>query len=142
MIKGSKSDVIDKGNWTDTECPVCGKNFIPTPQWAYKTPVGVDANTKAVCSYGCLMRAKREREELFRQRTEERKRENKRRGDPFCNGGIYKRRVICLDTGVIYESVVQAAKDTGCSTSGITEVCKGRREITKKHRFKYYEGET
>lgn len=63
-----KGELLDNGRFEERGCPVCGKNFIPTHQWVYKTPVGLDPNAKAVCSYTCMMRAKRERTELMEKK--------------------------------------------------------------------------
>lgn len=143
-----KGELLDNGRFEERGCPVCGKNFIPTHQWVYKTPIGLDPNAKAVCSYTCLVKAKRERTELMEKRAGERRKkrasERREEGEQKVDRrgcGAFRRRVICLDTGIIYESVAKAAIETGCSTSGITDVCQGKRERTKKHRFKYYEGE-
>lgn len=149
MSRGKyKGELLDNGRFEERGCPVCGKNFIPTHQWVYKTPVGVDPKEKAVCSYTCMLRARRERTELMKKRAGERRKnrteERREETKPSCDrrgSGVFKRRVVCLDTGVIYESVAKAAIETGCSTAGITEVCRGRREKTKKHRFKYYSEE-
>lgn len=43
-------------HFVDTECPICGKNFIPAPMHVYN-----DGN-KAVCSYHCHLEAFRRRE--------------------------------------------------------------------------------
>jgi hypothetical protein len=49
------------------------------------------------------------------------------------------KKVICLNTGIIYESTWEASKMTGCSQSKISEVCNNVHKETKKHIFRYYE---
>lgn len=47
--------------------------------------------------------------------------------------------VICLDTGKIYPSTSEAARDTGSDPSNIKKVCDGKYKTTNKLRWKYYE---
>lgn len=35
------------------------------------------------------------------------------------------KRVLCIETGVVYETMNDAAKDTGCNASKISAVCHG-----------------
>ena len=47
--------------------------------------------------------------------------------------------VICLDSGKLYRSVSEAAKDTGCKTTSICRCCKGKQAQTKGFRWAYVE---
>lgn len=48
-----------------------------------------------------------------------------------------KQRVICLDTGIVYESGKQAAEKLGLKRSKISNVCHGKRKSTGGLRFKF-----
>ena len=48
------------------------------------------------------------------------------------------RSVICIDTGKIYPSIAEAAKDTNSDPSNIKKVCDGKYKTTNKLRWKYY----
>ncbi len=50
------------------------------------------------------------------------------------------RRVICLDTGEIFESLAKAGESIGVPKGNIWRVCSGKRKTVKKLRFAYYEG--
>lgn len=41
-----------------------------------------------------------------------------------------RKRIICLDTMKIYDTVAEAARDTGCYASGIMYCCKGINQFT------------
>ena len=47
--------------------------------------------------------------------------------------------VICLETGKIYESITQAAKETNSCSSKISECCLGTRNKTNNLHWKYYD---
>ena len=47
----------------EISCPVCGRGFIPAPYHLYKMRGG-----RLVCSYSCMLRSEREREENKRRR--------------------------------------------------------------------------
>lgn len=49
--------------------------------------------------------------------------------------------VVCIETGKIYETVREAALDTGCNETKISAVCHGHREHTKNLHFKFAEEE-
>lgn len=40
-------------------------------------------------------------------------------------GGAKKKKVVCVDTGVIYDSINDAARETGISKKGISGCCRG-----------------
>jgi group I intron endonuclease len=52
-----------------------------------------------------------------------------------------KRKIICEDTGVIYESISQAALEMGLHKSSVNNVCLNRQKTTKGYVFRYYNGE-
>ena len=38
-----------------TKCPICGKQFIPTPEWAYCRRIDATSKTfMRFCSYKCM----------------------------------------------------------------------------------------
>ena len=49
------------------------------------------------------------------------------------------KRVLCIETGVVYETMNDAAKDTGCNASKISAVCHGQRNHTGGLHFKIIE---
>ena len=48
-------------------------------------------------------------------------------------------KVKCLDTGKVYESITDAAKDTGCYISAIVECARYRRTTAGGKRWRYAE---
>ena len=46
------------------------------------------------------------------------------------NKGKHCKPVRCIETGVIYESAVQAEKETSALASKISSVCRGKQKIT------------
>lgn len=46
--------------------------------------------------------------------------------------------VICIDTGIVYDTMKQAALDTGSNASKISSVCNGHRKSTNGLHFKFY----
>lgn len=51
--------------------------------------------------------------------------------------GTYRKRVMCVETGKIYESVTKAAEDTDWSISYISSVCNGDRDTTGGYHWVY-----
>ena len=49
--------------------------------------------------------------------------------------GTFSKRVKCLETGIIYESVAEATRQTGITH--ITDVCKGKRHIASGYHWQY-----
>lgn len=49
------------------------------------------------------------------------------------------KKVICLDTGIVYDSVGKAAKDRGFCSTGISMVCKGEFSHTHGTHWAYYD---
>ena len=54
------------------------------------------------------------------------------------NKGVPK-RIICLTNGVVYESIISAARELKLHDSNIIQVCKGKCKQTGGYVFKYYE---
>lgn len=57
MTKKKKSYFFD-----EKICPVCKKGFVPAPLHVYKV-MGRNSHSAFVCSYSCVLRAEREREQ-------------------------------------------------------------------------------
>lgn len=49
----------------------------------------------------------------------------------------HRKKVICIETGIIYESAREASKCTGASYKSISRVCLGQRKSTKGFRWKF-----
>ena len=49
------------------------------------------------------------------------------------------KKVLCLETGKVYNTIAEAAKDTNSCRSKISSVCKGERKTTNGLRFVYVE---
>lgn len=43
----------------ETKCPVCGKCFYPTAEWAYKLNTWRLKTARYTCSWSCLQKYKR-----------------------------------------------------------------------------------
>jgi len=52
-------------------------------------------------------------------------------------GEANSKSIICLNTGKVYKSAREAAKDLGVSYCRISEVCNGKRPHTHGYRFKF-----
>ena len=59
------------------------------------------------------------------------------KGHGYYGGGYKRKKVLCTDTGEIFESCAAAARWCGTSVSHITEVCNGKFYRTKKYHFEY-----
>lgn len=64
--------------------------------------------------------------------------------DKYKNGELLlkdngKKRVICLETKKIYDTIVQASKDTKCKENCISECCKNKLKSTNKLHWQYYD---
>ena len=55
---------------------------------------------------------------------------------PFKRDYKYK-QILCLDNNIIYNSVHEASKNTGCSIVGIRHCCTGYLKTTKGMHFSY-----
>lgn len=49
-------------------CKGCGKKFYPTPQWVYKDGAHNKKNVIFYCSYGCMRKVRKEKEDRKKQR--------------------------------------------------------------------------
>lgn len=49
-----------------------------------------------------------------------------------------KKMVVCIETGVVYESASEAARQTGSLQAKITECCRGNRKSTNNLHWKYF----
>ena len=50
-----------------------------------------------------------------------------------------RRKVICIETGIVYDSITQASKETNSRNSKISECCSGKRKKTNNLHWKYYD---
>lgn len=50
---------------------------------------------------------------------------------------VNKKAVMCIETGVIYESTMDAERKTGIFASRISSCCTGKRNTTKGYHWKY-----
>lgn len=48
-----------------------------------------------------------------------------------------RKAVICLETGIVYESITQASKELNCDASEIAKCCKGKRRAVKGFHWNY-----
>lgn len=55
--------------------------------------------------------------------------------------GHGKRKILCVETGIVYESLTQASKETGANMGKLVDVCKGHRKTTKGFHWEYVGGE-
>lgn len=53
--------------------------------------------------------------------------------------GINNRKIICNETGIIYESIAAAERETGCDNIGL--IAQGKRAQSRGFTFKYYQNE-
>lgn len=51
----------------------------------------------------------------------------------------HKKKILCIETNVIYDSFADAARQTGLNRSKIVSVCTGKRKSTGGYHFKYYD---
>ena len=49
------------------------------------------------------------------------------------------RRVKCVETGQIFESIAEASRQTGCASTNIVNVCKGKKKTCGGFHWKYVE---
>ena len=54
--------------------------------------------------------------------------------------GHNKRKVLCVETGIIYESLAQASKMARVNMGKLCEVCRGTRKTTGGYHWQYMEG--
>ena len=63
--------------------------------------------------------------------------ENKLHSYKVLKADHYKRKVICIETGKIYDSLLEASKECNCSRNHISNCCRGKRNTTGKYHWKY-----
>ena len=56
-------------------------------------------------------------------------------GNDYCKMGTKK--VECIETGEIFDSITECAKILNLKPTNITAVCKGKRKTTGGKRFRY-----
>lgn len=73
---------------------------------------------------------------------ESRKKLSKSKTGKFLGGRAFNARaVICIDTGEIYDTLADCARDLGVRIEGVCAVAKGKYKRHKGHRFAYVEKE-
>ncbi len=62
-------------------------------------------------------------------------------GCPSCKGkgAVFKRKVVKVETGEVYNSILDAVKISGCDRRGISDCCAGRRETEGGYHWAFYE---
>lgn len=50
-----------------------------------------------------------------------------------------RKKVICVETGIVYDSITDASKQTGLNRTKIVAVCTGNRKTTGGYHFKHYD---
>lgn len=50
------------------------------------------------------------------------------------------KKVICVETNIVYESIHEAERKTKCGNASIVAVCKGKRKTCGGYHWRYYEG--
>ena len=58
-----------------------------------------------------------------------------KKGNNF--GGVGKKKVKCIETGIIYESIAQCAKELNLNPKKISDVCNKKRKTTGKLHFEF-----
>ena len=68
---------------------------------------------------------------------------NSKKGKPLNDGllNAIRKPVICIETNIIYESILLASEKTNVNVSNIAQVCKGKRQTAGKFHWKYYGGD-
>lgn len=59
---------------------------------------------------------------------------------PKIGGKTAKQKIINVETGVIYESITEAARQTNINKSGIARCCKGERKTAGGYHWEKVEG--
>lgn len=65
------------------------------------------------------------------------KSENKKHSYKVLNEKHYTKQVICIETGKMYNSLLEASKECGCQKTHISDCCRGRRNTTGGYHWKY-----
>lgn len=56
---------------------------------------------------------------------------------PHCTPKAHNKKVYCEETGKIYNSMKEAAKELGCHYNNISQCCLGKQQKTKNLHFSY-----
>ena len=62
---------------------------------------------------------------------------SERTKEKIRNGCTTKRKIMCIETGVIYESIREAERQTGIKNGGMRAVCKGERKTAGGYSWRY-----
>ncbi len=65
------------------------------------------------------------------------KSENIKHSYKTLNKKNYTKQVICIETGKVYDSLLEASKECGCSKNHISDCCRGKRNTTGGYHWKY-----
>lgn len=83
------------------------------------------------------MYGKHPSEETLRKLSEIRRGQKRSEETKRKIGEAHRKRIMCVETGIIYESMSQAAVDKGCHASGITKACKGSEYTSGGYHWAY-----
>ena len=124
-----------------SKCKRCGKEFVKAPQTVYKD----------FCSWSCLCADEKENEILRKKRGEMTKKRAKERQKAIAQGSLKPRTgrackpVLQYSTDgelvARYNSLYDAAKKIGSSTTCISMCCRGQQHTAKGFIWKYAEKE-
>lgn len=98
-------------------CPICGKEFYPTPDWVYRS------GARRVCSWTCVLRGRKPD-----------RRRVKRREKPvemFSPSG---------ELLLTFDSAAQAAERLGYTPDGVRDACRSRGSFYHGYLWRYKEG--
>lgn len=63
---------------------------------------------------------------------------NKRISETKTNNTYNTKQVLCVETGIIYPSIMEAQRQTGIFATSIKQVCKKRQKTAGGYHWKYY----
>ena len=109
-------------------CPICGKEFFPSKDWAYRLNKSVKRSW-LVCSYSCLLIAKKKTERPPKP-------QNERIGGKAV-------LMLAADGRIIeeYENATAAATKINGSAEGIRRCCRGKTPFYLGRLWRYKEGQ-
>lgn len=88
------------GKWSEQECPICGKMFLPASEHAWR--IGRGQKSGFVCSYTCMRKWEKDPKIKLK----------------VCNNGK-KVKVRVVETGEVFNSITECAKKIGTSACAI-----------------------
>lgn len=63
-------------------------------------------------------------------------------GCPICGHGVTeikkRKKVICIETGIIYDSIIEASNKTGCNKNSIVRCCKKKQDKSNGYHWEYF----